>query len=286
MKSKINKSKKGQALLIIIVVTSIALLILIAMANRILISRVNVDRSGEFERSLSIAENKVNEIIRILDGDAIAFSACLGSINSTGATNFQEITCNQLVSDDTRIYARYSPDATITVGRSNPLTHIVGTPSSPRPVSGVVITCSGSHRFVVTRGYVTIPNAPMQTDKAVFTCGTNTGSNARGNVSFYDATAASRELPIISGPLQANPTTRQTVFIRVKPYLDDQLPVDINISTYNSAGALQSSTAKYEFLVTGSGNIGSDSAVTFERTLSGNASFLSSVFDYAYFGDI
>ncbi len=280
MSKFINKKTKGQALLIVIVISTLALIILIAMADRIIASRVNIQRSEEFDRSVSIAENKVNEIIRVLDADVTATSKCINSLGNL--SSYQTITCTELASTNAKIYVKSSSNTPITISSGTPLTHQVGTSiSQGKPVSGIVATCEGFNtstppQFIITRIY--LESGIYYADKGIYTCTSSLpANNDSGNVTLYSARQNLN--PNVTGTIRTN-----TIAIRVKPYLDGQPATKVKLNTYGNS-VLQSATAKYEFLVTGLGELGSDSAISFERPMLGNASFTSGFFDYAYFGE-
>lgn len=285
----LNKKKKGQSLLIVIIVSTLALLIMLSMADRIILSRVNVQRSEEFDRSVSVAENQVNDIIKVFDDTAIS-TDCLQPVNSNPtSSNFVPLTCAALQSTDAKIYARISNNSALTITPEIPLTHIVGQNITVgQQTTGVVATCdnfntSNPPKFFITRVY--IENNIYYTDKAVYTCVSSfTGANiALGNVDFYTSRTGTSGTKIAG---QGAPvTSRDTVFIRVKAYDDSQVATKVNIRTYSSSGALVTSTGKYEFLVTGLGDLGSDSGVTFEKPIAGNSASAPGFLDYVYFGE-
>lgn len=293
MKRFLNKKQKGQTLLIVVVVSTLALLIMLAMADRILLSRVNVQRAEEFDRSVEIAENKVNEIIRVLNADNAATAQCIRPLAISATPNqYTSLdtgpeACNELKDQNARIYGRIVNGVGLTIAPNLPITHIVGqTITQSKPTTGVVLTCDtddSSRKFIITRVY--LEAGTYYADKATFNCtSTFTGSNAKGNVNFYSARPTENRL--VSGQAYSGtPPTRQTVLVRIKAHSDVQASTKVNVVTFSGTGAQQSSTGKYEFVVNGLGDLGSDSAITFERPISGNAAYSPGFLDYVYFGE-
>lgn len=281
----LNKTKKGQALLIVIVVSTLALLIMLTLADRIILSRVNVQRTEEFDRSVAIAENTVNEIIKIIDANPVIAADCLKNVtNSTINTNYSQLDCTALNNLGTsKVYARLSGDANLEVTGNFPLTHIVSdTLTAGKPTSGVFARCdadSNGIKFLITR--VILEGNAYRSEKGIYTCGADLNAgNTLGNVKLYSSSSSTQ----VAGPGAASATNKNTVLIRAK-LLEDTGSARIQLSTYNAAGELISGTSKYEFMVTGLGDLGSDSVITFERPLQGNSSYSQSFFDYVYFGE-
>lgn len=295
---KLNAKKKGQALLIVVVISTLALLILLSMADRISLTRVNVQRSAEFDKSIATAENKLSDLIKILDKKDADTTACLNVIGPSDLS-YKEINCSQLANNfpNTKIYGRLSPDGFISVNSTLPLTLVLGSSlTAGKPTTGVIARCEGSTttKYMITRVYYDPVTQKLLVDKGIFTCVTGTvPPTCQGNVDLYDSTSGT---PTKVGGAGAPVVTRQnTILIRAKLLDENQAQnVKLDLKAYGNAPScsLQGGTSKYDFLVVGLGGVdqgtaglGSDAIFSFEKPREDSTAWASSLFDYAFLGE-
>jgi len=296
---KYNFRKKGQALLIVIVISTLALLILLSMADRISLTRVNVQRSAEFDKSVAAAENKLNDLIKIIDAKDSNTAQCLGVIGPNDL-EYKEINCPQLFNsfENTKIYGRISPNSFVTVNASLPLTLVLGTSlTSGLPTTGIVARCEGSNtaRFMITRVYYDPVAVGLFVDKGIYTCVTGTViPTCQGNVNLYDTRSG---VSVRVGGNGAPIVTRSnTILVRAR-LLDEtasNTKLDMKVYGNSPSCSVQARTSKYEFLVAGlggvdlatgarTGGLGSDALFSFEKPNDNSSPWSSSLFDYALF---
>lgn len=275
----LNKKKKGQAILIVLVVSVLSLMILIAMANRVINSRINVERSAEFDNSVVLAENQVNKLIGMIDPVLISSNDCFREINLAVDRNFKEITCDKLKNSDVRIYARLSEGAGILVDNNSALTHYLSKDlNSGTNVSTVKVECIGntssSTKFLITRAFIQRSNGNTSygVDKGIISC-----DDADKIVDLYYHNQS-------NGNMDSGNISKETIFVRAKPYAENQNSTSIKITTYYNGNKITQS-GKYEFVVSGIAGLGNDSTISFELPIPDNSSISNPLFDYVYWGD-
>ncbi len=277
--SQISKRKSGQSLLMVVVISTLALLIMVSMADRILLTQVNVERIAQFDRSVAEAENKANQIISIVtDINNVNVVNCLNTLSNTNF-NFVEIECLNVGNPTTRVFGRLSPNPAVTLSSGSPQVMLKLSESLSSGVSteSVSIRCdsvSGGVDVLVTRAY--LDNGISKVEKGIV-------RNCRNNVTtvdFYDAFGG-----IGSG---TNRLRNNTLYINARLLSQNVGNVGVTLSVYGSGGRLLSTTQKYEFIVTGIGGLtrnnvlGSDAIVTFERGAGQTIIGFPGLFDYVY----
>lgn len=298
---KFNNRKKGQALLIVIVISTLTLLVLVSMADRILLARVNVQRSAEFDRSIAVAENKLNELIRFIDTNEAA--ACLGNLVKD---NYKELTNCDILNNSgnnstnnlgsTKVYGRISSNGYVSVDANNPLTLILSESLDQGvPTSGIVARCTDGNnnvRFLITRVY--LDGDSLFVDKGIYDCSSTSSPNVcRGNVDLYSTRSGSAVKVAGNGSEQV--TRQNTILVGARLLNEINPNVKLEINVYGPSGSSPSNcdmvaaTSKYEFIVAGlggvnlsngSGGLGSDVLYYFEKPRGNTTTSSPSIFDY------
>ncbi len=303
MNSKMFKKKSGQALLVVLVISTLTLLILMGVANRLLQNQTSVRKSEQFDTAVAASENALNEIIKVVGNDT-----CAPNFNQTEYVKFN---CPPVDNLGVEVFARVPKDIYVHTDVNSPISLVLtgsqygtnGTNSM-----GVKITCKNPSnialdpvnpqniKFVVTRVY-TDASGDYQITKGVSNCqAANANSSSYvngdwnnngddGNINFYSSTQG------FSGNTQFS----NVKLIRVR-LLDGSPDVMMSVENKNidpNTGAphTDGSTGRFEFIVVGLGDkgkanngLGSDNIVKFEKPR-GDYNYVPSGFDFVYFGE-
>ena len=284
VRKKINGKKSGQTLLVVVVISTLALLILLSMADRVTLSRVNAQKTAEFDRSIAASDNKVNEIIQLLyDSDNNNVTDCLANLRAT-TNQFVELDCNVFsrvngLPVNAKVYGRVAADGYVQVTPDYPLMlKLSDKLTNGLPTTSVEVSCKESRKVLVTR--VFYENGQLLVDEGII-------DNCNKNK--YEAPTLYRVKSDGNTENGSEIVRENTIYIRARVL--DQRTSDVSLRVYNNVGStknLVASTEKYEFIVTGLGNeqgsdgLGSDSIVTFERGLGQTSNGVPRLFDYAY----
>ncbi len=267
------RGEKGQALLIVLVISTLTLLILIGLASRILSSRTNVRRSADFDQAILASENVINEIIKILQagGQGCNFTKGDTFTRVEGCAAFEDL--------GVEVYSKKPEDNFVPLDYTKPVTLFTGTETTPKDVDQIKISCANissdqpssfnnsNVKIEVTQVYESAGRYKVL--KGILPC---PGMNP-AKVTMYNE--------------DANPTIRaRTVAIQTR-ILDSNVPVSglgVGIEAYNK-GKLVASTGSFEFIASGSGvgGLGSDNLLKF-RLPSGDTDNLPA-FNFVYFGE-
>lgn len=281
----LNKSKKAQTLLVVVIVTSLALLIVLGISDRMMLSQYNIQRDFEFDKAIVVAENRINEIKGVLSkrGD-FAVNQCLNAIENNQQTlnyvdllniNACQFLKGRLVDFERKnlnIFARRLNNSSLIVNVGSTLTlKFTDLLNQGVPSSRVRVSCSVNMPVIVTRAFVN-PQGHMLIDK---------GFLSNCNVNMID-------IPFYSSNgqlLDQNTIRNNTIYINVRSLAGQG---SIRVEVYNQENRLVSSSDKYEFIVTGVGGglgelgVGSDIPIKFE--LGAGRTYISNEFlDYAFF---
>lgn len=272
--------KKGQALLTVIVVSALALLIILGISDRITDSYTNIRRSSEFDRSLVVAENKVNDVINAISAKEARDCVQNATQASITTSEYQELICTGINNgtENAKIYVRRSSNDKVALAKDVPLTFIFGNGSDFQTdvdTTAIQMQCSeeavnASVLLSVTRGYL-ISGSKLAIDKAVVSCN-----------DLDDMTEI--QMKSISGGavIDTNSVVSNTVFVKIRVVDTGTAITNPLVSARVMNGTEEVvSTKLNEFMITGSGILGSDSLVTFELPVDAIASFSPSIFDYA-----
>lgn len=285
VRKKINGKKAGQTLLVVVVISTLALLILLSMADRVTLSRVNTQKTAEFDRSIAASDNKINEVIQLLyDSDNDDVTDCLANLRTT-TNQFVELDCNNVFSGvnglpiNAKVYGRVAADGYVEVTPDYPLMLKMSDElTNGLPTTSVEVSCKESRNVLVTR--VFYENGQLLVDEGII-------ANCSNN---YKATTLYRVKSDGSTENGSAIVRENTIYVRAR-VLDNQPTSNVSLRVYNNINGIKNlvaSTEKYEFMVTGLGNeegsdgLGSDSIVTFERGLGQTSNGVPKLFDYAY----
>jgi hypothetical protein len=292
-----NAKKSGQALLIVVVVSTLSLLVLLSMSDRVSLARVNLQRNAEFNQAINTAENKLNSLITVLDKNDATTAGCLTPIDSA---TYKEVTCTALQDQLTnnlqgsKIYGRVSPDGFVSVNNSQPLTLVLGTSLTVgEDTTGLLARCQGSTtaKFMITRVYYDSVTQKLLVDKGVYQCTASAVPSCLGNVTLYSTNTG---VPVqVAGSGAAVTHRAQTILVRARIMDEGVTNVKLDLKAYGGASCgLQASTSKYQFIVSGLGSadqgfvgFGSDALLTFEKSGDSNAPWSPTVFDYVFLGE-
>lgn len=278
--TQINNKKSGQSLLMVVVISTLALLIMVSMADRILLTQVNVERIAQFDRAVAEAENKANQIISIVtDMNNTNVVNCLNTLSNINR-DFVEIECLNVGSPTTKVYGRLSPNSAVTLSSSSPRVMLKLSQSLSSGVStgSVSVRCDGLSngvQLIVTRAYLDNNGIAKVEKGRVRNCGRNSTY-----VEFYDVSNGIRN--------STNMTRNNTLYVTARLLSQNVGNVGVTLSVYGSDGNLLATTQKYEFIVTGIGGLtqdnvlGSDAIVTFERGAGQTIIGFPGIFDYVY----
>jgi hypothetical protein len=286
--SKIEKRvPKGQALLVVLVISTLTLMILLGVASRVNSGRANLRRTGEFDRAVAASDNALNQVLKVLESGSckIAFNA----IDFTRLTGCA--TLDNLV-DDVMVYGKEAKEKTVETSPKQPISLFLGDTSAENVQStGVRIGCDVGNvndKFIVTRVYVDSVSQEYKVDKGISNCQTanqylNPSAYPKGNIRLYSA-----ENGVVSDPLGAGATIPRgdTKLVRVRLLDTASSTNKISIEIIDSASPSNpvASTGKYEFVIVGEGGLGSDVAIKFEKQR-GDYNYVPSAFDFVYFGE-
>lgn len=283
----IAKTKKAQALLIVIVITNLMLLMVLAISDRLMLSQYNIQRSFEFDKSLAVAENRVNEIRSIfLRRNDTAINQCLNAIDTNQVqnsfTSVLELNACQFLRNrigdferrNLSVFAKRVNNSSISVSPGNVLTlNFVDLNSNLTQgisTQNIRLTCNNITDVVVTRVFLD-SNGNLLVDKGILN-GCNPTSNL---VQLYSN----------AGILLNNVTRQNTVYISVRNL--NNTSTNVLVEVLNNQNVVASSS-KYEFVVTGVGGelgdlgVGSDVPIKFE--LGAGSTYITSDFlDYVLF---
>jgi hypothetical protein len=294
IKKYLYKKRRGQALLVVMVVSSLTMLLLMGMAGRIINSRTNVRRSSEFGRSLSSSENAINDIVRLVDSSG---AECLSGL-TTEYTRRQN--CGD-VGNGIDIFARIPPDNSAFIGINPYRPIIIGHNSvddtSLKPVgvriecaaagTGVAVPPDSNNKFEITRIFQS--GTEYRVDKGMSDCSAaNSALNTpSGNMTFYNSDGATvnwNNIYSVGDVLKA---------VVVRPLDSPTSPITsirnykVEIISCNNAGSscrTTDTTSKIEFLIVGLGGLGSDNIIQFEIP-AGTTSNTFLGYGFSYFGE-
>lgn len=303
IKKFIQKKEKAQTLLVVIVISTLSLMLILGMADRIALTRVNLRRSAEFDRSIAIAENRINDIIKAIDAQAVR--GCIDQKISPQTTSYVSLDCSDITDPtflSSRVYGRVSSDAAVEVTRDIPLTLVLSDDpvAGGKATTGIVARCSlgpngqpTQARFMFTRIFREF-TGDIRTDKAIIQCDQGGMTQPvvltlQGNVPLLSTT----EPGSVGTPVSTFGKKRDaTLAVRIKA-IDDSNTANTTLIELKVIGDTDNdgqpdviaSTGKYEFLVAGFGEFGSDSLITFTRPLDSANNYSPSLFDYVYLGE-
>jgi hypothetical protein len=273
---QLNNKKRGQSLLMVVVISTLSLLIMVSMADRILLTQVNVQRMAQFERAVAEAENKANQIISIVtDPNNTHVMNCLNTLSPLNS-DFVELGCLGIDAASTRVFARLSRDPSVTLSENYPsvVLQLSQNLMSGVPTRSVGVQCSSNVQVLVTRVYT--EDGKAKVEKGLV-------SNCNNNEQLVSFSAVPNNV--------GGSTTQQrnnTLYVRARLLNQTSGNVGVRLQVYGSQGQLVASTQKYEFIVTGIGGLtqdnvlGSDAIVAFERGAGQTILGMSSLLDYAY----
>jgi hypothetical protein len=288
LKNLVQKKRDGQALLVVLVISTLTLMLLLGVASRINAGRTNVRRSAEFDRAYAASENALNDIIK-----AVSTNEC-----EPGNESFVKVSCSSLSDalnseNQFEVFGRVKGDAApITI--QSPLTLFLSDdPASTQKATGVKIDCSDISvslrpglKFSVTLLYYgpSLVNPAVQeyqTVKGIFDCADPNINNCE-NVVFFKSNGVAKPAAEVVDHLQ---------LARVR-LLDSSVvgpadQINVKISVYNRVGTACNTVAQtgdLEYMVVGLGGLNSDNIVKFEKAR-GDYNYIPALFDFVYFGE-
>lgn len=286
LKTLLLKKEKGQALLIVVVISTLTLMILMGVASRILGGQVNIRRSGEYDRSIASSENILNELIALIDNPSN--QSCLSGISQIEHSKFNCAALNNLLlTNNASIFAKSGANKLIDISNTQGINLLVNTdPNASSATTGVWITCQNkTGKVMITRIYYDNATNVYKNDKGIFLCTNSPAVGAApnslsGNVVMFDPLGVK-----VDGVIR-----NKTMLIRAR-LLDDapgnnpgQISIEaIGDTNSDSLPDVVAETGQYDFVIIGLGGLGSDSAIKFSKQ-KGDFS-LPPGFDFVYFGE-
>jgi hypothetical protein len=280
MAKLIFKKQKGQALLIVLVISTLALLILLGISSRISLSKENVIRSNSYNLALADAEDALSDVNRIID-------MRLDCTLPTSNTEYTLMQCrdNNLLKN-AFVYIKASNDNKIATNPKTPISlFVTGSSTTPVSTKGVKILCKNnslSHKMIVSRVYFDSAINQYGIDKGTLNCqqANNDYPNpafSLGNVTFYSESS--------STPLPYGTIRNDTKMIRVRMLDVSTGTVDneISIETIGTNNLVVAATGKYEGLIYGQQSANAEGAVTFQKPREDY--YVPAAFDFVYFGE-
>lgn len=286
---RVRITPQGQSLLSVLVITTLALLLLIGISSRIDLGQENVRRAGEFDRSVVVADNAANEVIRVLrtNEDCIATFADEPEFVEIGGSECPGLDNISFGQGDEKAVAfgRSSPDGSVEVSAKRPLA--LNLSESGESVDKVRLKCpdipTGTnvgdkpkiHATVITR-----PDANLD----VYEVG------AKGLDIECDADYTDIELKDVNSGA-ANyvvGSINDSVLVRFRlmdsNYTNANDSVALSAQVLNGASVV-AATESVEIMVSSDAGLGSDSIIAFTLPYGDASNDLSSVFDFVYFGE-
>jgi len=295
-KQLLNKSK-GQALLTILVVSTLTLVVLLGIASRLNSNRTNIRRSAEFDRALAASENALNEIIRTVGTDTGCqpSSDVYTAMNDCAALNAYVNSTYANTGERAEVFGKVAGEG-VGVSSAQPLTLAL---NSER-ISGVFVKCftganlgsssidTSNKKMIITLVYVD-SSGDYKLLKGITTCsgvqndspGGSCSPNGRsGNVVFYAEDGRQ-----VNNGSSVNLPLNNAQLARAR-LLDSPQDTYIQMRVLKGETGCPpaAQTGSYEFIVTGLGGLGSDNVVKFEKPQGENAQ-IPSAFDFVFFGE-
>lgn len=272
MNKKWIKNRKGQALLMVVVISTLTVLILVGIANRLIRSRTSERRTYEFDKAFAASENALEEFVKKLSID----KSCLPS---SSLSDYREVGSGCVSDPDVKILVKTKELTDIELSINRPITLFIskaGDFSNPAITqsANINISCNiidNSAKFVVTRVYEDPSSLRMKVDKIIASC----PNNSLQSFQLIDENGS----PVVS--------RNYTRIVRVRmintanPSAPN--PIRIAVDVRDPSGASLASTGVYDFVVIGKGNLESDNIIRFE--LPRNDYDAPDAFDFVYFAD-
>lgn len=281
----LNK-EKGQALLIVMVISTLTLMVLIGVANRILTGQANIRRSGEYSRSVASSENMLNEVITLIDNPDN--QNCLSGISQTEYAQFNCSALNDfLLTNNASIFAKMSGNKMIDISNLQGVNLLINTDLNiSSATTGAWITCqNNTGKVMITRIYYDDVTSTYKNDKGVFLCANSPAvgsapNSLNGNVIMFDPLG-----------VRADGVVRNKTMLITARLLDDTPPNNPGQISIEAVGDTNgdslpdviAGTRQYDFVVIGLGGLGSDSALKFSKQ-KGDFS-IPPGFEFVYFGE-
>lgn len=294
MKNKLQKiilhKAPGQAVLIVLVISTLTMMLLMGVASRINLGQASVRRTGEFDRAVAATDNALNQVIKVVEGCSISFAS---------AEYTQLLGCDGLNSfpDSVQVFGKESLSKMVKTSPTDPISLFLGGSVVAQKSTGVRVVCnnnSDKNKFIVTRVYQDAEG--YKVDKGVTDCAAvdltkDPNVYSKGNVKLFGTDSNGSPITVSDPFSSTNTDTARinTKLVRIRPLdttiisASNEISVEL-IDTVGGASSPVASTGKYDFIVMGAGGLGSDVAIKFEIPR-GDYKYVPSAFDFVYFGE-
>ena len=272
--------KRGQILLLTLVVSTLVVLILMSVADRLLLTNFNIQRGAEFEASVAEAENRANTILTIFGSRrSSSASNCLRRIDefSIGSnTGYVDLSAmgdcgflSNYIGDIGRVKvrARRINNGSLQVPNNNSLVlKLSDLPSMGLPTTRILVKCTGG-RALITR--VFYQNNVLYSDKGITDC-----NRSWNYVSLID-------------DLGNTVSVQRDKTFYISARLLNGASAELGIVVEDSSGSVVATTDKYVFLIEAvgglDGSIGTGSDALLKLDVGAGRTYISSSFlDYVY----